>query len=73
VLEVKTKCLADVDDVSGLPRSGVCAQILEFNFIPDCERACRYYPDFTDSLFEAMFLSEHKWSVHLAIEQFYPL
>ncbi|XP_060521142.1 tubulin--tyrosine ligase-like protein 12 [Cylas formicarius] len=33
-------------------------KILEMNFMPDCERACNYYPDFYNNIFTLLFTDE---------------
>lgn len=33
-------------------------KLLEFNFIPDCKRACEYYNDFYNDIFKLLFLGQ---------------
>lgn len=33
-------------------------QLLEVNFNPDCERACRFHPTFFNDVFSTLYLDE---------------
>lgn len=33
-------------------------KLLEMNFVPDCKRACEYYPQFFNDVFKLLFLNE---------------
>uniref|UniRef100_A0A1B6J2G9 Tubulin--tyrosine ligase-like protein 12 SET-like domain-containing protein n=1 Tax=Homalodisca liturata TaxID=320908 RepID=A0A1B6J2G9_9HEMI len=39
-------------------------KLLEINWMPDCQRASEYYPDFYNDIFELLFLDEEKDVFH---------
>lgn len=42
---------------------GIQPKLLEINWTPDCQRACEYYPNFYNDIFELLFLDEEKEGV----------
>lgn len=42
---------------------GIQPKLLEINWTPDCQRACEYYPNFYNEIFELLFLDEEKEGV----------
>ncbi|XP_058061415.1 tubulin--tyrosine ligase-like protein 12 [Anopheles bellator] len=38
-------------------------KLLEVNFIPDCQRACEYYPEFYNDVFNLLFLDQENLDV----------
>lgn len=42
---------------------GIQPKLLEINWTPDCQRACEYYPNFYNDIFELLFLDEENEGV----------
>ncbi|KAH1015489.1 tubulin--tyrosine ligase-like protein 12 [Dendroctonus ponderosae] len=42
-------------------------KILEINFMPDCERACKYYENFYNDIFKLLFLDEENHHVFVKL------
>lgn len=59
MLEWTTK---DGSDVNGDGKY-IQPKLLEINFLPDCQRACQYYPDFFNDIFKLLFLNVQNKSV----------
>ena len=36
----------------------IVPKLLEFNFTPDCQRACEYYPEFFNNVFSTLILDD---------------
>lgn len=42
----------------------IVPQVLEVNYVPDCERACQYHPNFFNFIFSLLFLGDSNgWPV----------
>ncbi|XP_055617626.1 tubulin--tyrosine ligase-like protein 12 [Toxorhynchites rutilus septentrionalis] len=44
-------------------RTAIQPKVLEVNFTPDCKRACEYYPDFYNDIFNLLFLDQENAEV----------
>nr|CDS34203.2 tubulin tyrosine ligase protein 12 [Hymenolepis microstoma] len=54
------RCPEEIGDSCGFI---VEPQICEVNFIPDCTRACQYYPDFHNEAFDFLFLDKESQDI----------
>lgn len=55
---VQSRALYAADIMLAWECENVCPKILEINWTPDCQRACEYYPDFYNDIFNLLFLNE---------------
>lgn len=42
-------------------------KLLEINWTPDCERACKYYPDFYNDIFACLFLNDRNTDMFIPL------
>ena len=50
--------------LSSVGSNEIIPQVLEVNYGPDCERACRYHPNFFNYIFSLLFLGDSEgWPV----------
>ena len=50
----------DTANVPGGQKRTMQPKICEVNFMPDCERACKYHPFFYNEVFSTLFLDEYE-------------
>ncbi|MCP9261249.1 TTL12 [Dirofilaria immitis] len=46
-------------DSDDLATRKICISFIEGNFMPDCDRACKFYANFADTAFKALFTDEN--------------
>ncbi|XP_012276050.1 tubulin--tyrosine ligase-like protein 12 [Orussus abietinus] len=54
----QSRALYAVDLMLQWDEEGMEPVLLEFNFSPDCKRACEYYPNFYNDIFKCLFLDK---------------
>ena len=53
-----TDLMLDWDQDPETGKKTMVPKLLEFNWLPDCERACVYYPEFFNNVFSVLWLGE---------------
>ena len=53
-----TDPMLDWDQDPETGKKTMVPKLLEFNWLPDCERACVYYPEFFNNVFSVLWLNE---------------
>ena len=53
-----TDLMLDWDQDPDTGKKTMVPKLLEFNWLPDCERACVYYPEFFNNVFSVLWLNE---------------
>ncbi|XP_026467284.1 tubulin--tyrosine ligase-like protein 12 [Ctenocephalides felis] len=54
----QSRALYAVDLMLNWHQTQIRPKLLEVNWMPDCKRACEYYPDFYNDIFELLFLDK---------------
>lgn len=57
---VQSRALYAADLMLMKQNNEIIPQLLEINWMPDCARACQYYPNFYNDVFSMLFLNEIK-------------
>lgn len=56
----QSRGLYAIDVMLALEDGEMLPKLLEVNFMPDCKRACEYYPDFYNDIFKLLFLEDNR-------------
>ncbi|GAB0087496.1 Tubulin--tyrosine ligase-like protein 12 [Sergentomyia squamirostris] len=59
----QSRSLYAADIILSWDEGRIQPKLLEVNWMPDCQRACEYYPDFYNDIFKLLFLNQSNNSV----------
>lgn len=64
----QSRALYAADIILSWENGKIQPKLLEVNFMPDCKRACDYYPEFWNDIFKLLFLDQDNPEVFRRIE-----